>query len=694
MRRRILAAGVVVALAVWSLVYVTAQGALPVVPGAPNSFGMNTRAAYGCGSNPTVYKVTSLSDANTAGTLRYAMQQTGPRVVIFETSGYIDVASNIQVISPCLTVAGQTAPSPGITLRMAAGGTSDGIIGINARDVLLQHLRIRPGSATCNSGLSMVGTYETGTYERRFHHVVLDHMSLSWGQDENLFIGQTDANGGNSDVTVWRSITAEGLFQAPSSNSCGGGGLANGHGILSEAQHLAVIQHLYANNFERNPQIAGGASNVLLNNIIYGWQGENGLFIFNFDGQPGPWYTTSIGNRYITNAQSSNPGVPGAVVNWYGAAYPDNSQQSTSNQHYKLDNTVANAFGINIVETYNLSGFNPVVTTVPTQAPVPVGYSAIASVDLESYLLPKVGARPLDRDAVDTRIINNVTNRTGVFISQVSDVGGYPTLAVNSRSLTVPANPDTVQVSGYTNLEEWLHGYAVTLEGTPPTPGPVDPGPATGTVTTSATFTGTTGTPVTNYTSGTGGRWVLAPGMTGVLLLTDANRLRSNATTEGSLTLSAGLPLTAQYDVDVDLVIKTLIAGNSYALWGRTLNSAATTGYFVYVDVDSSTANITQVLNGNYVSVAPSCAVTLTPSTTVHFTGRFRNTSQHAIINGTQCTSTADHALTTAGVTGLSTYGPTADSNSTGIHFDNFVVTDVMTATLPSPPRLRLRFSR
>src|ERR1043165_10258268 len=92
------------------LLSASVASALPVVPGAPNSPGMDTRAAYGNSTNPTIYRVTSLSDSG-AGPLRAAMEATGNRVIIFERSGEITLASDIVVTSPYLTVAGQTAPS-------------------------------------------------------------------------------------------------------------------------------------------------------------------------------------------------------------------------------------------------------------------------------------------------------------------------------------------------------------------------------------------------------------------------------------------------------------------------------------------------------------------------------------------------------------------------------------------------------
>lgn len=434
---------------------------LPVVPGAPG-FGMATRAAYGGGSSPTIYTVTSLVDSG-AGSLRAALEASGPRVVVFETSGYLELVSDIIINNPYLTVAGQTAPSPGITIRMIPGDTEAMVI-INTHDVLFQHLRIRPGGSCCNSAILAYG------FDSRLHYnVVLDHMSISWGQDEGVYAGHTDVNGGLSNFTVWRSIMAEGLWDAPGTGDCGGalgGEAANGHGMFIEGEHVDVIQSVFSHNRERNPMIDGGASVVMVNNIVYGWQGEWGVFLFNKQTNPGPWYLTAVGNRFIVGPDSNNPGVGGAVMFWFGEAYPDPSFEDPGDQIYRTDNTVANSFGTTIIDTVNRMSYDPDVNVVPSQAPLPNGYTVLPSSSLESFLLPLVGARPADRDEVDARIITEIAARSGQFITTPSDIGGYPSLVVHTRTLTPPANPHVVQASGYTALEEWLHEFAAVVEGT------------------------------------------------------------------------------------------------------------------------------------------------------------------------------------------------------------------------------------
>ena len=121
---------------------VPAFAQLPVFPGAAG-FGTNTPAGRG----GTVYKVTNLN-ASGAGSLNACTDASGPRVCIFEISGTISLTSDINVTNPYLTIAGQTAPSPGITLRGAA-------LRISASDVLVQHIRLRAGDALAGPNLTI-----------------------------------------------------------------------------------------------------------------------------------------------------------------------------------------------------------------------------------------------------------------------------------------------------------------------------------------------------------------------------------------------------------------------------------------------------------------------------------------------------------------------------------------------------------
>src|SRR4029077_17156447 len=98
--------------------------ALPVIPGSAG-FGMDTKAGRCC----TVYRVTTLG-ASGAGSLKACIDATGPRTCVFEVSGIIKLTTELTVRNGFLTIAGQTAPSPGIMIRGAA-------MKIHASDILI-----------------------------------------------------------------------------------------------------------------------------------------------------------------------------------------------------------------------------------------------------------------------------------------------------------------------------------------------------------------------------------------------------------------------------------------------------------------------------------------------------------------------------------------------------------------------------
>src|SRR5262245_41983427 len=107
----------ILALAGLALLVAHHSSAIPVFPGA---VGFGTDQTVPPGRGGTVYKFTTLADnaRNPApGSLRYACNQSGARVIVFEVSGVIELQSYIRIDNGNVTIAGQTAPAPGITLK-------------------------------------------------------------------------------------------------------------------------------------------------------------------------------------------------------------------------------------------------------------------------------------------------------------------------------------------------------------------------------------------------------------------------------------------------------------------------------------------------------------------------------------------------------------------------------------------------
>ena len=141
-----------------------------------------------------VIPVTTLASSG-PGSLRAALETTGPRVVVFEVGGVIDLATeSLAIQEPFVTIAGQTAPSPGITIIR-------GSLSIFTNDVVVQHLTVRPGDAG-----QAVGWEPDGISLGSAHDVIVDHCSVSWAVDENLTASGPRFDGATPDD--WRANTS------------------------------------------------------------------------------------------------------------------------------------------------------------------------------------------------------------------------------------------------------------------------------------------------------------------------------------------------------------------------------------------------------------------------------------------------------------------------------------------------------
>ena len=182
-------------------------GPLPAFPGAE---GVGTQTIGGRGG--AVIKVTNLNDSG-AGSLRAAVESTGPRIVVFETSGTINLISDLVVTNPFLTIAGQTSPN-GIII---AGRTTT----IRTNDVVIRYLRFRTGvhnvaqneKETLRALVIDGGNYGNSGNALAYN-IVIDHNSFSWSADQTLNVWN-DAY----DVTLSWNFLAEPLTdEAPETN--------------------------------------------------------------------------------------------------------------------------------------------------------------------------------------------------------------------------------------------------------------------------------------------------------------------------------------------------------------------------------------------------------------------------------------------------------------------------------------------
>lgn len=209
------------------------------------------------GRGGKVMHVTNLNPAG-PGSLSEACAAEGPRIVVFDVSGVIH--GNIRITKPFLTIAGQTAPGAGITIDGMISSYDYGV-----HDVVIRYLRVRRPRDTGSGGdclqLGGLGRNREGTY-----NIMLDHLSLSWGNDEVIDLYHAH------DVTVQWCTIEESDDQGHSKG-------AHNYGIISAADNcgaVSVHHNLWAHHGRRVPCMAPyreNAADDFCNNLIYNCRG-------------------------------------------------------------------------------------------------------------------------------------------------------------------------------------------------------------------------------------------------------------------------------------------------------------------------------------------------------------------------------------------------------------------------------------
>jgi hypothetical protein len=427
-----------------TLGFATTQAASSVLPVFPGAEGFGTTTPAGSGrhisqANTTVYKVTNLG-ASGSGSLRDCIDASGPRVCVFEVSGTIEINDSLSIRNPYITIAGQTAPSPGITLKGAK-------LLINTHDVLIQHLRIRVGDGPGYDPDNRDGIeIENDGGVHDVYNVVVDHCSVSWAIDENTSLWYD----GVRDVTISNCIISEALYDSLHSKGPHSMGLLIGEHVKRVSMHHSLLAH----NLDRNPLIQADTETELVNNVYYNC-GSWGFMVFSDDYILGiPLFSNVVGNYYKRGIDGPD-GKPIQV-----------ESNLTHTSKVYVEGNIGPGRQSDTEDDWSIVTGNEAIYRSFT--PVVTQTVLITNSAWEAYVfvLNHAGARPADRDSVDIRILNDVRNGTGRIIDSQDEVGGWPNLPQNYRVLTLPSNPNSDDDGdGYTNLEEWLHAFAAEVEG-------------------------------------------------------------------------------------------------------------------------------------------------------------------------------------------------------------------------------------
>ena len=434
---------------------------IPAFRGA-EGFGAVTAAGRG----GQVIEVTNLDDSG-PGSLRAAISVEGKRIVVFRAAGTIELKSSLVISNPFITIAGQTAPGAGITLR---GSTAEveALILIKTHDVVIRYLTLRAGPPSTGDGMMILASATHDTY-----NIVIDHNSLSWAVNRNL-----DTWYDVHDISIQWNILSEGLNCSIHPKGCHSKGVLLGGYASDEnkdqpgAGKISFHHNLMAHNGERNPLVSTSGVTDVVNNVAYNPFGS--FSHVDFQHQLTVIPVNYIGNFFKPGADT-DPGKYGVDVA---------SPQIFGAQIYVLGNLDAHRSDdtrpeIDMVDPdarpYIVSTLNavaPVTTTSAAEAFNQVLSDAGAGMGLDCS-----GAFYSRRDSIDARIVSDVLNGTGKIIDHPSEVGGWLTIApaLPCADADHDGMPDAweekwgldpadisdgskdLDGDGYTNIEEFLN---------------------------------------------------------------------------------------------------------------------------------------------------------------------------------------------------------------------------------------------
>ena len=417
----------------------------------PGAEGFGRFARGGRGGD--VYHVKNLQDDG-PGSLREGIRSaTGPRTIVFDLSGTIELKSRLTVDKSFLTIAGQSAPGDGICLK------DHTFVIKKSSHIIVRYLRVRLGDRNKppDSGPDGMTTDD-------IDHVIFDHLSVSWGID-----GNHDLRRGGNFTLQW-SIYAEALNKSLHEKGQ--------HAMLASFRDLtdgiSIHHNLFASSRDRHPTIAGSprtrpdAIADFRNNAIYNLSGATNLGncrinVINNYYRPGP-NTPSDNHPLATKTETKD-----ALKVFLGG------NEFEGNSEFNHDNWAA-------VDFRRWTSGNYLATTLEqirvdqefeTAKAKPQTNTAIEAYEM---ILKKAGASRR-RDSADIRLVDGVINRTNRLIDSQEEVGGWPNLKSEKtrqdsdqdgmpdeweiRSGLNPNDPtdgnNDQNRDGFSNLEEYLN---------------------------------------------------------------------------------------------------------------------------------------------------------------------------------------------------------------------------------------------
>ena len=372
--------------------YDLVQAEIPAFPGAEGG-GMYTAGGRG----GKVLTVTNLNDSG-EGSLRWACEQGGARIIVFNVAGIIHLETPIHVRAPYVTIAGQTAPGDGVCI---AGHCFE----IDTHDVILRHLRFRRGSTAVWHRDDSLGGNPVG-------NIMIDHCSVSWGVDENIsfYRHMYDPSEGEYptkklklptvNVTIQNTISAKALDN-----------YNHAFGSILGGENASFMRNLYASNAGRNPAAGWNGVFNFVNNVLFNWvhrtvDGGDYMTMFNV----------------INNYYKAGPATPKDQPVAHRVVEPESGRSKLSYRQYGRVYVDGNVIEGNATVTNNnwdggvqIDGnpdLGPYEKQIRTTRPFAMPYMTIMPATVAyDHVLNNVGANIPCRDKVDEIVIEEV--RTG-----------------------------------------------------------------------------------------------------------------------------------------------------------------------------------------------------------------------------------------------------------------------------------------
>jgi hypothetical protein len=359
----------------------------------PTAEGYGRFARGGRGGR--VIEVTNLEDydpgkgeAVIPGSFRAAVEEEGPRTIVFRVSGLIHLKRSCAVHNPYCTVAGQTAPGDGICLADYSSGA------YGTHDVIIRYLRFRIGDAAHRAmdGAGLGGCDDC----------IMDHCSISWSSDEGT------SSRGAKNITFQRNIVAEALHHGPHYRASDRTKLETHAFAGSISGGIGSYHHnLLADCTDRNWSLAGGLNQSgkyagyldIRNNVVYNWTAR----------------TTDGGVKalnYVNNYYKPHP--PNPFVKWLLKLDPINPAWGT--ESYYMTGNVLEGF---VNESNNWSAFQngpAVAKEVRVEHELYPSYVKTESArEAFTDVLANVGANFPRSDAIDLHVIKDAREGTAEY---------------------------------------------------------------------------------------------------------------------------------------------------------------------------------------------------------------------------------------------------------------------------------------